>query len=236
MNWSAPKRPVDHVEEALISAILSGEFAPGDKLPAERELAGMLGVTRPTLREVLRRLERDGWITIQQGKPTLVTDFWQEGGLNVLTGIVRYSQQLPEDFVLNLLRVRLDMAPSYTREAVRADAPAVAALLAEAAALPDTPEAYAAYDWRAHHELTVLSRNPIYALILNGFAGFYESLARQYFAPEEARAISRAYYADLRAATLAADAARAEAVTRTVMARSVQLWAEHGNGMTGGEA
>ncbi|MBN2471393.1 MAG: fatty acid metabolism transcriptional regulator FadR [Anaerolineae bacterium] len=224
MNWSAPKRPIEHVEETLISAILQGDFAPGDTLPAERELAGMLGVTRPTLREGLRRLERDGWLLIQQGKPTLVTDFWREGGLNVLTGIMRYSQHLPDDFVLNLLRVRLDMAPSYTREAVRHSAPAAAALLAEAARLPDDPAAFAAYDWRVQHRLTVLSGNPIYALILNGFAGVYETLARQYFAPEEARSVSRVYYADLHTAALAADAAGAEAVTRQVMARSVQLW------------
>jgi len=226
MNWSAPKRPIDHVEEALISAILNGDFPPGSVLPAERELAVRLGVTRPTLREVLRRLERDGWITIQQGKPTLVNAFWWEGGLNVISGIVRYSRTLPEDFVTNLLQVRLDLAPSYTRQAVIHDAPGVASLLAEAAGLPETPQAFAAYDWQVQRSLTIASRNPVYALILNGFAGFYENLARHYFAPAEARQISRTYYADLLEAAKAGDAPRAEAVTSTVMARSITLWAQ----------
>lgn len=235
MNWSAPKRPVDHVEEALITAILKGEFAPGEHLPAERELAGMLGVTRPTLREVLRRLERDGWVLIQQGKPTVVNDYWWEGGLNVISGIVRYSQELPEDFVHNLLQVRRDLAPSYTREAVTHDADAVVALLDAADALPDTPVAFAAYDWQVQHTLTVLSRNPVYALILNGFTGFYEMLARQYFAPAEARQISRAYYTALRDAAAAGDAARAEQVAREVMMRSVQLWAQRAPDTVGSE-
>ncbi len=226
MPWSPPKRPVDHVEEALISAILNGDFPPGSALPAERELAVLLGVTRPTLREVLRRLERDGWITIQQGKPTLVNAFWWEGGLNVISGIVRYSRTLPDDFVSNLLQVRLDLAPSYTRLAVIHNAPGVAALLAEAASLPEAPPAFAAYDWRLQHSLTIASRNPVYAMILNGFAGFYESLARHYFTTAEARSVSRAYYAALLEAARAGDAPRAETVTREVMTRSIALWAQ----------
>ncbi|GAB4572316.1 MAG: fatty acid metabolism transcriptional regulator FadR [Anaerolineae bacterium] len=224
MHWTPPKRPVDHVEEALITAILNGEFPPGGALPAERELAAMLGVTRPTLREVLRRLERDGWITIQQGKPTLVNDFWWEGGLNVISGIVRYSTALPDGFVLNLLRVRLDLAPSYTREAVERDAGAVVGLLADAPAAVAAPERFAAYDWEVQHRLTVLSGNPVYAMILNGFTGFYETLARKYFAPAEARRVSAAYYADLAEAARRGNAPAAEQVTRQVMARSIALW------------
>jgi len=38
--------------------------------------------------------------------------------------------------------------------------------------LTDTPEAYAAFDWKLHHRLTAASGNAIYTLILNGFAGF----------------------------------------------------------------
>ncbi|MGC6744236.1 GntR family transcriptional regulator [Escherichia coli] len=41
---------------------------PGLFLPAERELSELIGVTRTTLREVLQRLARDGWLTIQHGK------------------------------------------------------------------------------------------------------------------------------------------------------------------------
>ena len=40
-------------------------------LPSERDLADKIGVTRTTLREVLQRLARDGWLTIQHGKPKM---------------------------------------------------------------------------------------------------------------------------------------------------------------------
>jgi len=53
MNWSPPPRPAGLTEQRLLQAILDGEFPPGSTLPSERELSGQLGITRPTLREVL---------------------------------------------------------------------------------------------------------------------------------------------------------------------------------------
>ncbi|HOQ99689.1 MAG TPA: fatty acid metabolism transcriptional regulator FadR [Anaerolineae bacterium] len=222
--WSRPQRPAAHAEQALVTAILDGTYPPGSTLPGERALATQLGVTRPTLREALQRLERDGWLTIAQGKPTQVNDYWRAGGLNVLSGLVRCGQQLPPGFVTKLLEVRLAMAPAYARAAVAVAAPRVAGYLAPHTRLEDTPEAYARYDWGLHHTLTVASGNPVYTLILNGFGGFYEQTAHHYFAPAEARASSWAFYAALLAAAEKGDAAEAEQVTRRVMQESIELW------------
>lgn len=224
MDWSFPLRPVDHAEHVLITAILEGRFPPGSTLPGERELAAMLGVTRPTLREVLRRVERDGWVTIRQGKPTVVNDFWWDGGLNILSGIVRHSRALPPDFVPNLLRVRLDIAPSYTGLAVGRDPQTVAALLAGYESLEDTPPAFATFDWMLQRCLAVRSGNPVYAMILNGFTGFYEPLAQGYFALPDARDTSRGFYARLLEAAHRGDAGAAEQITRAVMQESINLW------------
>src|SRR4030043_1715032 len=117
-NWRPPERPAEYAEKSLILEILNGDYPPGSVLPAERELALKLGVTRPTLRETLQRLERDGWLNIQQGKSTRVNDFWKDGGLNVLNALVQYSEKLPPNFIPNLLHVRLVLAPAYTRQAV----------------------------------------------------------------------------------------------------------------------
>lgn len=224
MNWSKPERPTDYAEHTLITAIVEGQFPPGTALPGERDLAAMLGVTRPTLREVLGQLERDGWVTIRQGKSTIVNDFWWDGGLNVLSGIVHYSRALPPDFVPNLLRVRHDIAPSYTRLAVERSAEAVVALLSGYERLPDTPEAFATFDWSLQRSLAVESGNPVYAMILNGFNGFYETLAAEYFALPAARDTSRAYYAALLEAARRCDAGAAENIVRSVMHESINLW------------
>lgn len=224
MQWSAPLRPVDHAEGIIITSILEGRFPSGSVLPGERELSSLLGVTRTTLREALRRLERDGWLVVHQGKSTVITDFWAEGGLNVLSGIVRYSQHLPPDFVSNLLQVRLDLAPTYTRLAVERAASDVLDALAGHNALGEAPAAFAAFDWALQKTLASASGNPVYALILNSFASFYQQLAVPYFSLDDGRASSCAYYAALVGCAQQSDGDAAEAATRAVMRDSIRLW------------
>lgn len=223
-NWNAPARPSEYAESMLVEGILDGTFPPGSTLPGERTLADQLGVTRPTLREAIQRLARDGWLTVNHGKPTEVNDYWTKGGLNVLSKLVEHQDTLPPGFIRQLLEVRLLLAPAYTRAAVTRAAAEVAATLATAESLPDTPEAYAEFDWLLHQRLTIASGNPIFTLILNGFEGFYETLARRYFAPNEARATSAAFYHELRERALEADAEGAEALTCRVMQASLELW------------
>ena len=55
-------RPRDQVEQQIREAILGGQFAQGDKLPPETELAQQFGVSRPTVREALGALVSAGLI------------------------------------------------------------------------------------------------------------------------------------------------------------------------------
>ena len=219
-TWSAPQRPAIYAEQALINAILDGTYPPGSALPAERELAEQLGVTRPTLREALQRMERDGWISIRQGKSTLVRDIWTEGGLNVLSSLARYGNQgfeshIPFDFVPRLLDVRVALAPAYARAAAAFEnGDALIEYLSTPPALDDPVDIYTRYDWRLHHRLTVASCNPIYTLILNGFEALYLSMGRIYFTQPEARAASNRFYTRLLDALQNKDAGAAETVTR----------------------
>jgi GntR family negative regulator for fad regulon and positive regulator of fabA len=208
-----------------VEAILRGRHPAGSALPAERALAVRLGVTRPTLREALQRLHRDGWLSIQQGRETRVRDVWREGGLNVLSAVVRHGRALPRGFVAQLLEVRTALAPAYARAAVTREARAVSALLEQADALGDDPASFVRFDWQVHHALAVASGNPIYALILNGFAGVHDALAGRYFAQPAGRRASRAFYGALRRAARQRSPARAETVTRAAMVRSARLWA-----------
>ena len=149
LNWSdhsfvqsvnsriIPVRPNERAEQWLVTAILDGDLPPGSTLPAERTLATQLGVTRPTLREAIQRLARDGWLTIAHGKPTVVNDYWVEGGLNVLGKLVEHQTHLSPDFIEQLLEVRRNLAPAYTGLAVRRAADVVVALLGAAPAGDD---------------------------------------------------------------------------------------------------
>ena len=228
MDWTAPLKPAELTEERLIEAILNGDFAIDSHLPAERELAAQLGVTRPTLREALQRLGRDGWIEIRHGKPTRVRNYWQEGSLGVLGAIAQRQQNVPTDFIANLLYVRLLMAPAYTRLAVERQPATVAALLETYSQLDDHVQAWAEFDWRLHHQLSIVSGNPIFTLILNGFASLYVPMACRYFDSPAARSSSKDFYAGLLAAARCGDAAGAENITRQTMQESLAFWQKIG--------
>lgn len=61
------------VREEIASRIASGEIQPGTKLPPEPQLASELGVSRATLREALRSLEEDLFVTRTRGLGTFAT-------------------------------------------------------------------------------------------------------------------------------------------------------------------
>lgn len=70
----ALSRVSDVVASELESRILEGSLKSGDRLPAERELALELGVSRPSLREAIRTLVSKGFLSTRHGGGTYVTD------------------------------------------------------------------------------------------------------------------------------------------------------------------
>ncbi|MEV5408389.1 FCD domain-containing protein [Thermopolyspora sp. NPDC052614] len=54
--------------ERLLQAIKLGGVAHGDKLPPERELAALLGISRVTLREAIRALQDSGYLEVRRGR------------------------------------------------------------------------------------------------------------------------------------------------------------------------
>jgi GntR family transcriptional regulator len=61
------------VRDEMAARISSGEWRPGQRLPSEPELAASFGVSRSTLREALRSLEEDGFLTRARRAGTFVT-------------------------------------------------------------------------------------------------------------------------------------------------------------------
>nr|WP_315427171.1 FadR/GntR family transcriptional regulator [uncultured Albidiferax sp.] len=69
-----PQRLYRQIAEQLRAGMLSGEFAVGTRLPAERELAVQLGVSRPSVREALIALEVEGWVEVRTGSGIYVLE------------------------------------------------------------------------------------------------------------------------------------------------------------------
>ena len=224
MDWNAPEKPAEITEKRLIEAILDGHFPVNSNLPGERDLSEQLGVTRPTLREAMQRLARDGWLEINHGKPTRVRNYLQEGNLAVLASIASHHDHLPDNFINDLLNVRRLLAPAYTRLAIENNAGVLIPLLEKLASLPEDAAAYAAADWDLHCQLTLFSGNPVFTLILNGFKDLYPAIGEIYFRFPEARSSSKQFYRDLLACAQEGDAARAQTLTERVMGDSLEIW------------
>lgn len=67
-----PRRLYRQIADQLRALIDAGEFAPGSRLPAERELAQQLGVSRPSVREALIALEVEGVVEVRMGSGVYV--------------------------------------------------------------------------------------------------------------------------------------------------------------------
>ncbi|MCP4676883.1 MAG: GntR family transcriptional regulator [Deltaproteobacteria bacterium] len=218
-------RPTQYVERHLLTAILDGTYSPGATLPSERALAEQIGVTRPTLRETLQRLAREGWITIRHGKPTVVNDYWREGGLGLLGTMTKFGEFLPSDLVTQFLEVRSVMLPACAKMTATRAPGAILEYLSHELNLESAAEAFAGYDWGLQLELARRSGNLIYPLILNDFASLYIPLAESYFGLHQARKSSLRFYRELSDA-IGKSSSDVERVVRETMMESIVIWKE----------
>ena len=75
----APQRLYVQIAEQIRAMIGAGEVAPGARLPAERDLARQLGVSRPSLREALIALEIEGLLDVRVGSGIYVSQPGERG-------------------------------------------------------------------------------------------------------------------------------------------------------------
>jgi GntR family transcriptional regulator, negative regulator for fad regulon and positive regulator of fabA len=190
------KGPANFAEKYIIHSIWDGHYPPGSLLPAERELSEHIGITRTTLREVLQRLARDGWLTIQHGKPTRVNNFWETSGLNILETLAELDQNGASKLMENLLAARKNISMIYIKLAVSNNRAALLQFF-EDNPLENNAEAFAHFDYLFHHTFALLSNNPIYVLILNGFKKLHIRGGLYFFKNREARMLTEQYYNDI---------------------------------------
>ncbi len=140
--------------ESVRNFIAAGDYAPGDRLPAERALIRDLGMSRSTLRKALDALERDGAIWRHVGKGTFVAGQHSDGGTVSALG----QEMTP----VRLVQARLCIEPSLAREAaIHASKQAIARITAakEAARAATTWDEYEAQDDRFHRTIAEGSDN-----------------------------------------------------------------------------
>ena len=101
----------EDVFEQILADVLSGEMRPGEPLPSERRLAEVLGVSRPAVREALKRVAAAGLVEVRQGDATTVRDFRRHAGLDLLPRLLLRDGQLDVAVARSILEARLHNGP-----------------------------------------------------------------------------------------------------------------------------
>jgi DNA-binding FadR family transcriptional regulator len=104
--------------------ILTGNLAPGERLPAERELATKYDTNRNTLREALRMLETVKLVVVRHGQGATVVDFRKEGTIELLGHFIQNTtnhQERLRAFVDLLMARRQLIEMAVKVAAVRAE-------------------------------------------------------------------------------------------------------------------
>ena len=124
----------EDVFEQILADVLSGEMQPGESLPSERRLAEVLGVSRPAVREALKRVAAAGLVEVRQGDATTVRDFRRHAGLDLLPQLLLRNGQLDVSVARSILEARLHNGPKVAELAAERRPAGLADLLEESIA------------------------------------------------------------------------------------------------------
>lgn len=179
----------------LEELILSGELKAGERLPAERDLAARLGVSRPVLHEALVDLSAKGLVTIAPRRGVVINDFRKSGSMAILSTLLTYHNgELDPQLVNSLLAMRILVETETARLAAEH---ASAAQLAELREIvqreKETDRGNLAtlieLDFDFHLLVSIASENMAYPLILNSFKTVYTHFTSAFFTKSAGSAI-----------------------------------------------
>ncbi len=216
-------KPAQFAEHKIIKAIINKEWEVGQNLLPERELAELLGITRPTLREVLQRLARDGWITIKHGRPTIINDYFVNGGLGILKSMVNNDKLLSSTLVRDWLEFRVLILPDLALKSILNNEDVIIKMLDNAPNLNATSEEFAHFDWNLQLLLIKNSNNTIAKMLYNDLADIYFKECSLYFNDQKTKILSHAYYNKLKNSILS-DKIKIKKNIKQMMLISLKIW------------
>lgn len=222
-----PTKASTEVAEQILDAIRRGAFPPDRRLPSEAELAQMMGVSRPTVREALSGLAAVGLIEARVGIGNFVR---QPTEALVHQALVLLES---EASCLEIMEARTVLEPPLAELAARkrtdAQAESLVTICEELRSLadPTTFDAYFAADKRFHLALVDAAQNSLLAVVLLPLVNtmderLYREFTREYYLKD---AGSIGEVAELHGQVAAAVRARRPAQARSAMrAHWMRMW------------
>lgn len=183
--------------QQLKTAILSGQYQPGDKLPSERELGQQMRVSRPVINAGLKRLQRLHFVNIYPRSGCFIADYRQDGDLMTMNEIINfYGGHYRLSLLNSIYRVREQLEGDIIRLAAQLhDVQKLARgqFALKAFLNQETAAQRAECHFDFVHALAVASNNDVYPLLINNFKPIYLTLGTWIYTDRHAEQAQRDY-------------------------------------------
>ena len=155
-------RSYEQVVQQILERIHAGEFAPGERLPTERELGELFGVSRGVIREAIKVLGAMGLVESRQGSGTYVS-------ANIVPSVSRalvLSAKPDDESLVSLMEFRRPLEVEAARLSATRRTTAEASAIAHAAAATvigaraSSTNAFVEGDANLHRQILTAARNP----------------------------------------------------------------------------
>jgi GntR family transcriptional regulator, transcriptional repressor for pyruvate dehydrogenase complex len=165
-------RLYEQIVQQIEESVLKGTLKPGDQLPAERELAQRLGVSRTAVREAVKALREKGLVEAYSGRGTFITDGTSHAARQSFDLMVKIGQQ---EGSTHLAELRLILEPGIAALAAQRVEEDHLAAMREAVAVMDRsqndPAAYIEADLDFHLALAEAAANPLILSLIDSIVG-----------------------------------------------------------------
>ncbi|MGD0233536.1 MAG: FadR/GntR family transcriptional regulator [Syntrophorhabdales bacterium] len=176
------KRYSEQIAHSIQQRILTQNLENGAKLPAERQLAVELGVSRSVVREALRMLDASGYVSVKKGPRggIFVSQVYHKPISESLKNLAAYGQITVDHLFDVRLQIEPSMAMEAARHATKADIKRLHDLMAEASQCLDDAAALKQKNILFHILLGEASGNPVSAMLMRSIAEILDEVAYRF--------------------------------------------------------
>ena len=216
---------VDEAIQGILDRVVDGEFPAASALPPEADLAALLEVSRPTMREAVRSLSDRGVLRVVHGRGTFVAPQEEWRDLPTLIGVLARTTP-SRDLGLQLIQVRrmLEVGAAGLAAEHRSDddVARMQALLDsyDSAASQEDVDEVAALDIAFHEAILAASGNPFLAAIMQPLAEALSASRRTTAAREDVRSRAQEHHRRIFQAISDGDPAAAKDAMRAHMTQT----------------
>jgi GntR family transcriptional regulator, transcriptional repressor for pyruvate dehydrogenase complex len=158
----------ERITQRIISLIREEHLKPGDKLPPERELASMMQVSRPSLREALRALSLLNIIEIRQGDGTYVSSLTLELLIEPLDLILMLDNSTIQQLFEARKKLEVGIASLAAERITTEELEKIEAILDRSKKVLSNHELFLQNDIELHDMIAQAAKNPIlYRLLVS---------------------------------------------------------------------